>query len=126
MAGVLRLGQGEPIPGTPFIEKIRAADSGGRLSCQEARMRPRELVIPHVHSREDEFTLVIRVRTGARVGDAEYELGPGDLLFREVGALTERGEEVGPPQFMAIAARYGEGIKPEWIPDLVARFGVHL
>ena len=121
-------------------------------------MQRRELVIPHIHSREDEFTLVIQGRIGARVADAEYELGPGDLLFkprdvphaiwnpsdevatslefitpagfeeffREVGAYGLRGEEVGPPLFAEIAARYGETIEPEWIPDLVARYGLNL
>lgn len=158
MADLLRLGEGEPIPGTSFIEKIRAADTGGRLSCQEARMPPRELVIPHVHSREDEFTLLIRGRIGARVGEVDYDLRPGDLLFkrrdiphamwnpsneeatllefitpagfeeffREVGALGVRGEPVTPPLFAEIAARYGEAIKPEWVPDLVARYGLSL
>lgn len=45
-------------------------------------MSPHELVIPHVHSREDEFTLLLRGRIGARVGDTDYELGPGDLLLK--------------------------------------------
>lgn len=156
MTHLLRLGQGDRIPGTSFIEKIRPDDSDGRLSCQEATMAARELVIPHVHSREDEFSLVIRGRIGARVGDRDYELGPGDLLFkprnvvhamwnpsdgdailfefispagfeeffREIGALTLSGAEVGPEVFADVAARYGETIKPEWIPDLVTRYGV--
>jgi hypothetical protein len=119
-------------------------------------MRRRELVIPHVRSPEDEFTLVIRGRVGAGVGDAEYEMEPGDLAFkprvvphamwnpsdeeatspefitpagfeesfREVRACEAR--EVGPSIFVEIATRYGEAIKPEWIPELVTRYRVGL
>lgn len=82
MGSLLRLGEGAPIPGTSFVEKIRSADSGGRFSCQEGTMAPHELVMPHVYTREDEFTLLLRGRIGARVGHTDYELGPGDLLLK--------------------------------------------
>ena len=155
MSYVLRLGEGVPIAGTAFIEKVRSAESGGLLSCQEATMAPRHLVVPHVHTREDEFSLVISGRIGARVGDQEYEVGPGGLLlkprgvphtmwnptdepavsfefispagfegfFREIGELSLAGE-VTPPMAAEVGARYGMAPKPEWIPELIARYGV--
>jgi quercetin dioxygenase-like cupin family protein len=43
---------------------IKAADTGGRFSTQSTVLRPGELVIPHSHSDEDEFSFVFRGTLG--------------------------------------------------------------
>jgi hypothetical protein len=43
--------------------------------------------------------------------------------FREIGQLSLAGE-VTPPMAAEIGARYGMTPKPEWIPELMARYGV--
>lgn len=139
LGNLLRLGEGASIPGTSFIEKIRAADSGGRLSCQEAVMSPHELVIPHVHSREDEFTLLLQGRIGARVGGTDYELGPGDLLFKprdvphamwnpsdEPAVSFEFISPAGFEEFFRETGRLeqsGNELTPSLFAELAARYG---
>ena len=61
---------GEFIPGTDFRQMITSVDTGGRFSSQSAVLGPGELVPPHSHRDEDEFTFVFRGRIGGRVGKA--------------------------------------------------------
>jgi hypothetical protein len=45
--------------GVRFDYKIESADSGGALCVLEVEIPPSTLVKPHMHSREDEYTLVL-------------------------------------------------------------------
>ena len=79
----LGLGEGRPMPNSDhFIYKVASEDSGGRFVLVEGGLPPRMLIPPHVHTREDEMTIVIRGRLGTRVGDQEFELGPGGVLLK--------------------------------------------
>lgn len=56
-----------------FRYAIGAAETDGALSMLEVTIPPRTLVKPHVHGREDEFTLVLAGTVGARLGDETVE-----------------------------------------------------
>ena len=59
-------------------------DSGatdGAFSVVEYRLSAKELGAPlHMHSREDEFTVVTAGRVGFLLGDDVFHAGPGDLI----------------------------------------------
>lgn len=145
---------GPEIPGTVFRHMITADDTGGRFSAQSAVMAPRELVIPHSHEREDEFTFVHRGRIGGLVGDEETEVDEGGFLFKPRGLvhalwnptdepavvfefISPAGfehffEEMGalthadPQTMQEIAGRYGQRPHPELVGALQERHQVHL
>lgn len=76
------LGEGPPMPHSHFIYKVTSEDAAGRFALLEGTFAPRMLIPPHIHTREDEMSIVIHGRLGARVGDVEYELGPGGVLLK--------------------------------------------
>jgi len=82
---VIPQGHGESIPDTPFLQKILGADTDGRFFLMEAEMAPREIVMPHTHTKEDEFTFVYRGEIGARVGEQEVTVKAGSFLFKPRG-----------------------------------------
>ena len=65
---------GEAISGTPFRHMIKAADTGSRFSAQLAVVKAGELIIPHSHRDEDEFSFVFRGRIGGRVATTTWWL----------------------------------------------------
>lgn len=133
---------------------ITADDTGGRFSAQSAILAPRELVIPHSHEREDEFTFVYRGRIGGLVGEEETEVDEGGFLFKPRGIvhalwnptdepvlvvefISPAGfehffEEMGaltdpqPDAVREIAKRYGQRLHPELVMGLQERHAVHL
>lgn len=144
---------GEPIPGTPFRQLITAGDSGGCFSAQSAVLRARELVVPHVHQHEDEFSFVFRGRIGGRVGDEDVVVDEGGILFKPRGVvhalwnptdvdaivvelISPAGFEgffaemgalpagAGPEVVREIAARYGQTPHLELVAELSERYGV--
>jgi quercetin dioxygenase-like cupin family protein len=145
---------GPTIPGTVFRHLIAADDTGGRFSAQSAVLAPRELVIPHSHEREDEFTFVYRGRIGGLVGKEEAEVDEGGFLFKPRGIvhalwnptdepvvvvefISPAGfehffEEMGaltdaePRTVQEIAERYGQRPHPELISGLQERHHIHL
>ena len=108
----------------------------------------------HRHNREDEYSFVIEGRMGALLGDDVVEAGPGDLVFKPRGqwhtfwnagdeparileiispAGFERffeelvdggGPGASPEYFADLCARYALDMRPDSIPELVARFGL--
>ena len=67
----------------PFRYGIGAAETDGALSMLEVSIPPRTLIKPHVHGREDEFTLVLEGAVGARLGDETVEhIGAGSWLVK--------------------------------------------
>ena len=78
---------GHPIPGTPFRHLITGADTDGRFSAQSAVLRPGQLVVPHSHRHEDEFSFVFRGRIGGRVGDQDLTVEEGGFLFKPRGIV---------------------------------------
>jgi len=61
-----------------FRYAIGAGQSNGSLSMLEVTIPGRTLVKPHLHTREDEFTLVLAGTVGARLGDESVEEIPAD------------------------------------------------
>ena len=133
--------------------KLLADQTGGIVSVVEVLVAPGRLALPHRHEREDELCLVLDGQVGWRVGDRELRLEPGSATFlpRGVphaywnpGRSSARLVLVSVPggvegffkdlvagsmeaeRTAAVAARYGLGLVPEWIPDLVARFGLRM
>ena len=141
---------GEAIPGTAFRHMITAHDTGGRFSAQSAVLAPRELVIPHSHEHEDEYTFVFRGLIGGLVGEEETEVEEGGFLFKprglvhalwnptdepvvvvefispagfeEMGALTDATPET----MRQIAQQYGQRTFSQLIGGLQERHGVQL
>lgn len=66
-----------------FRYAIGAEETDGVLSMLEVTIPPRTLVKPHIHSREDEFTLVLSGTVGARLGDeTTEEIAAGSWLAK--------------------------------------------
>jgi quercetin dioxygenase-like cupin family protein len=62
---------------------LDGAEAGGRFSIVEHPMSPRSLAAPlHRHTREDEYTYVLRGRVGALLGEEVVFGNPGDLVFK--------------------------------------------
>jgi mannose-6-phosphate isomerase-like protein (cupin superfamily) len=62
---------------------VDGVDASDRFSLVEHPMSPRALAAPlHRHTREDEYSYVLRGRMGALLGDDVVEAGPGDLVFK--------------------------------------------
>jgi quercetin dioxygenase-like cupin family protein len=84
---LLRQGDGAPIAGTAFRYKLRAEDTGGRLTLLEAIMQPGELIPPHTHTLEDEFTFVYKGSIGVRAGENDFTMPTGSIIFKPRGIL---------------------------------------
>lgn len=81
-------------PGIGVIFKIDGADSGGAISIVEHTFDVGALVPPHIHRREDEFSIVLDGEIGFRSEDAEVVLGAGGYIVKprnEVHAMWNAG-----------------------------------
>ena len=56
-----------------FRYAIGSPESDGKLSMLEVTIPPRTLIKPHMHTLEDEFTLILDGTVGARLGDETVE-----------------------------------------------------
>jgi uncharacterized RmlC-like cupin family protein len=56
-----------------FRYGIGTEETGGALSILEVTIPPRTLVKPHIHSREDECSLILSGSVGARLGEETVE-----------------------------------------------------
>ena len=76
--------------------KIWGADTGGALAIIEHEFPPGALVPPHVHTREDEYSIVTAGEIGFRSGDREAVLGAGGYITKprgEAHAMWNAGPE---------------------------------
>lgn len=65
---------------------LEAHQTGGRFALVEHRFEPHSLAAPvHRHSREDEYTYVVRGRIGAISEGREVLAEPGDLVHKPRG-----------------------------------------
>ena len=138
---VIPQGHGDSIPDSPFLQKILGADTDGRFFLMEAKMAPREIVMPHTHTREDEFTFVYRGEIGARVGEQELAVKAGSFLFKprgiphamwnptdEPAILLEIISPAGFEQFFEEVSRIPGGFHPSnqaRIDELATKYGHH-
>jgi quercetin dioxygenase-like cupin family protein len=76
--------------------KVWGADTGGALAIVEHEFPPGALVPPHIHTREDEYSIVTAGLIGFRSGDSEAVLGPGGYITKPRGephAMWNAGSE---------------------------------
>ena len=59
-----------------FRYGVGSAETDGGLSMLEVTVPPKTLIKPHMHTREDEFTLVLDGTVSARLGDDVVEVIP--------------------------------------------------
>jgi len=124
-----------------FAYRLDGGSTDGGLAVLEVTIPPRTLVKPHQHSNEDEFSLVLAGRVGARIGDMNYEeIVPGSSIVKPRGvphAMWNVAEE--PARILEIVMpagleRYFEEVAPilsqhgpEWTQrfyDAAARYGL--
>jgi mannose-6-phosphate isomerase-like protein (cupin superfamily) len=104
--------------GVRFGFIVDAEETGNAISIVECEIPPRTLVKPHVHTKEDEFSVIMSGRLGVRLGDEELEVVPGDHLVKPRGiphAIWNPGSE--PAKLIEILSpggfeRYFEEIAP--------------
>ena len=92
--------------GVGVVFKIDGEDTGGALSIVEHPFAVGALVPPHVHTLEDEYSIVLEGEIGFRLNDREVVLGPGGYIVKprgEVHAMWNAG---------AVPARMIEVISP--------------
>ncbi|HEX6548382.1 MAG TPA: cupin domain-containing protein [Candidatus Dormibacteraeota bacterium] len=117
-------------------------ESGQRLSLVEHPLAPHALAAPlHRHSREDEFSYVLRGRVGAKLGDRVVYGEAGDLIVKPRGewhTFWNAGDEeasllevISPAGFERyfeelIAVLADGGPDPEKIGPIAARYSLEL
>ncbi|HEX7345251.1 MAG TPA: cupin domain-containing protein [Candidatus Limnocylindrales bacterium] len=82
-------------PGVGVVFKIDGEDTGGTLSIVEHPFAVGALVPPHVHTLEDEFSIVLEGEIGFRSEDQEVVLGAGGYIIKprgEVHAMWNAGK----------------------------------
>jgi quercetin dioxygenase-like cupin family protein len=95
---VVQPGEGDTgvlLPGVGVQFKIDAEDVGGRVSVVEHPFEVGSLVPPHVHTREDEISIVIEGQIGYRSEDREVVLSTGGYIVKprgEVHAMWNAGD----------------------------------
>jgi quercetin dioxygenase-like cupin family protein len=69
------------------VFKLSGKDTGGALSIVEHPFPVGSLVPPHIHTLEDEFSIVTEGEIGFRSGDQEVVLGAGGYITKPRGEL---------------------------------------
>lgn len=80
--------------GIGVVFKLDGADTGGALSIVEHPFAVGALVPPHIHTLEDEISIVLEGEIGFRSEDREVVLGPGGYIVKprgEVHAMWNAG-----------------------------------
>ena len=74
-------------PGVGVVFKIDGADTGGAISIVEHPFDIGALVPPHIHTREDEYSIVLEGEIGFRSEDQEVVLGAGGYIVKPRGQV---------------------------------------
>ena len=116
---VVRRGEGRSVRlgGLGVDFKISGEQTGGQFAVVEHPIEAGRLVPPHVHAAEDECSLVLEGRIGARIGDVIVEAGPGDYVWKPRG-VPHTFWNAGPD-----AARLVEIIVPAAFEQFFAELG---
>src|SRR5579872_2969332 len=67
--------------------KLWTRDTNGSVSIVEHPFPVGAIVPPHLHTREDEYSIVTEGEIGFRSGDSEVVLGPGGYITKPRGEL---------------------------------------
>lgn len=123
------------------VFKLWGKDTGGDLSIVEHPFPVGALVPPHLHTREDEYSIVTEGEIGFRSGDREVVLGPGGYITKprgelhtmwNAGATPARMIEVISPAgfehfFREISEFFAAGPpEPDALSDLAQRYGLQM
>jgi quercetin dioxygenase-like cupin family protein len=95
-------------PGVGVVFKIDGADTGGALSIVEHPFAVGALVPPHIHTVEDEYSIVLEGEIGFRSNDREVVLAAGGYIVKprgEVHAMWNAGST--PARMIEIIAPAG-------------------
>jgi len=86
---VVQPGEGKrvPIPGFGATFKLYSQDTGGVVSIVEHPFSVGMITAPHMHSREDEYSIVLEGQIGFRSDDSEVVLGPGGYIIKPRGQM---------------------------------------
>jgi quercetin dioxygenase-like cupin family protein len=86
---VVRPGQGRAgeLGSVGVVFKLWGHDTGGALAVVEHPFAVGALVPPHLHTREDEYSIVTEGEIGFRSGDREVVLGAGGYITKPRGEL---------------------------------------
>jgi quercetin dioxygenase-like cupin family protein len=86
---VVRPGEGRAgeLGAIGVVFKLWGHDTGGALSIVEHPFAVGALVPPHLHTREDEYSIVTEGEIGFRSGDREAVLGAGGYITKPRGEL---------------------------------------
>ena len=96
---VVRPGEGRAgeLGGVGVVFKLWGQDTGGALSVVEHPFAVGALVEPHLHTREDEYSIVTEGEIGFRSGDREVVLGPAATSPSRAASCTRCGTRARPP-----------------------------
>jgi quercetin dioxygenase-like cupin family protein len=81
-------------PGIGVVFKFNGDDTGGAVAIVEHPFDVGALVPAHIHTREDEYSIVVEGEIGFRSGDREVVLGPGGYITKprnEMHAMWNAG-----------------------------------
>jgi quercetin dioxygenase-like cupin family protein len=141
---VVAAGQGKTgnLGGLGIRFMVAGAESGGGFSLVEHPLAPRALAAPlHRHSREDEYSYVLRGRIGALLGDQVVYGEPGDLIYKPRGewhtfwnagdgdaSLLEIISPAGFEKYFEelIDLFHGARPQPEKVAPIAARYGLEI
>jgi mannose-6-phosphate isomerase-like protein (cupin superfamily) len=87
--------EGDLVPGLGVVWKLETANTNGMVAVVEHPFAVGTLVPPHLHHREDEYSIVTEGRIGFRSGDREVVLGEGGYITKprdEVHAMWNAGQ----------------------------------
>lgn len=115
-----------------FRYGIGSDETDGALSMLEVTIPPRTLVKPHMHTREDEFTLILDGAVGARLGQETIEEIPAGSWLAKPRSVPHAMWNVGaePARILEVVIpggieRYFEEIAPvltQHGPDWTKRY----
>ena len=121
---------------------VPGADSDGGFSLVEHPLQARALAAPlHRHSREDEYSYILRGKVGALLGDEVVYGGPGDLIYKprnqwhtfwnagdEDASLLEIISPAGfEKYFEELIELFGDGKpQPDKIAPIAKRYGLEI
>jgi quercetin dioxygenase-like cupin family protein len=131
---------GADLPGDRFI--LSGAETDGRFAVVTHPVEPGWFAPPHTHTREDEYSYILKGTFGFEIGDRELEARPGSLVFKprnlrhafwntgtERGFILEMVSPAGLERFFAEALdlfRGGRLPPPEASQELGRRYGAEV
>jgi quercetin dioxygenase-like cupin family protein len=119
--------------------KLWGKDTGGAVSIVEHPFPVGALVPPHLHTREDEYSIVTDGEIGFRSGDREVVLGSGGYITKprgelhtmwNAGSTPARMIEVISPAgfehfFRELSELLADGLpEPDVVPEIARRYGL--